>query len=134
MILALHLLIMQATTWVLVPSNTLLNPLWVAATKATLFRGLLHINAAMRFGKMHYMWWQPLSLQSCQSQPFLRNSFSTVWPPLITYQWRGLTVWGCNLLGMVMFPSAMDMTRGTITLLKFLYSTIYIYVCVCVCV
>ena len=84
------------------------------------------------------MWWQPLSLQSCQSQPFLRNSFSTVWHPLIMCQWRGLTVRECNLLGMVMSPSAMDMTRGTITLLKFLYSTIYIYiymyVCVCVCV
>ena len=53
MILVLHLLIVQATTWVLVQSNTFLNPLWVGATKTALFGGLLHINVARRFGGMH---------------------------------------------------------------------------------
>ena len=37
---------MQVITQVLVPSATFPNPLWVAATKATLFRGLFLINAA----------------------------------------------------------------------------------------
>ena len=52
MILTLHLLIVQATTWVLILSDTFPNPLWVVAAKASLFKGLLHINAAMRFGGM----------------------------------------------------------------------------------
>ena len=53
MILVFHLLIMQATTWVLVPLGASPNLLWDAAIKAALFRGLLHINAARRFGGMH---------------------------------------------------------------------------------
>ena len=53
MILALHLLIVQATTWVLVPSDTFPSPLWVGTIKAALFKGLLHIYAARRFGGMH---------------------------------------------------------------------------------
>ena len=44
-ILALYLLIMQVITWVLVPSATFPNPLWVAATKITLFKGHFLINA-----------------------------------------------------------------------------------------
>ena len=53
LILTFHLLIMQATTWVLVPLDTLPNFLWVAETKTVLFRGLLHINAARVFGEVH---------------------------------------------------------------------------------
>ena len=45
-ILTLHLLIVQVITWVLVPSTTFPNPLWVTATKAALFRGPFLINAA----------------------------------------------------------------------------------------
>ena len=45
MISTLHLLIVQATIWVLVQSDTFASPLWVGVTKAALFRGLLHINA-----------------------------------------------------------------------------------------
>ena len=41
-----HLLIMQVTTRVLVPSATFPNPLWLAATKAALFRGHFLINVA----------------------------------------------------------------------------------------
>ena len=57
LILALHLLIMQVITRVLVPLNNFLNLLWVAVTKKTLFRGLFHINAARIFGGVHKMWW-----------------------------------------------------------------------------
>ena len=46
LILALHLLIMQVATWVLVPSTAFPNFLWVAATKAILLRGHFLINAA----------------------------------------------------------------------------------------
>ena len=53
MILPFHLLIVQATTWVLILLNTFLNPFWVTAAKEALFRGLFHINAAKRFGGMH---------------------------------------------------------------------------------
>ena len=57
----LHLLIIQAPTWAPVPSNTLINSLWVAVAKVALFRGLLFINAARRVVVMHLMWWwQPL--------------------------------------------------------------------------
>ena len=45
-ILTVHLLIVQAITRVLVPSATFPHPLWVAATKAILFRGPFIINAA----------------------------------------------------------------------------------------
>ena len=45
-ILILHLLIIWATTWVLVLSDNLSGLLWVEVAKATLFRGFLHINAA----------------------------------------------------------------------------------------
>ena len=45
-ILALHLLTMQVTTQVLIPSATFPNLKWVAATKTALFRGRFLINAA----------------------------------------------------------------------------------------
>ena len=45
LILALHLLIMQVATRVLVPSAAFPNFLWVAATKVVLFRGHFLINA-----------------------------------------------------------------------------------------
>ena len=46
LILALHLLIMQVTTRVLVSSAAFLNFLWVATTKAVLLRDHFFINAA----------------------------------------------------------------------------------------
>ena len=58
---ALHLLIIQTPTWAPVTSDTLTSSLWVAVTKAALFRGLLFINAAKRVAVVHLMWWwQPL--------------------------------------------------------------------------
>ena len=53
MILALHLLIVQYTTWVFVSSSTFPNPLWVVAAKAALFKDFLHINVARGFSGMH---------------------------------------------------------------------------------
>ena len=58
---ALHLLIIQTSTWTLVPLDTPLNSLWVAVAKVALFRSLLLINAARIVVVMHLMWWwQPL--------------------------------------------------------------------------
>ena len=57
MILAIHLLIAQATTWVLVPSDTLSGLLWVEVAKAALFKGLLYINAAKELAAEHLIWW-----------------------------------------------------------------------------
>ena len=45
-ILVVHLLIMQVSTWVPIPSSAFLNLLWVAANKVTLFRSHSFINAA----------------------------------------------------------------------------------------
>ena len=57
MILALHLLIIQSTTWVLVALDTLSGPLWVGIANAALFGGLLHINAAKKLVAKHLMQW-----------------------------------------------------------------------------
>ena len=54
MILAFHLSIVQATTWVFVPLDTLIGSLWVEVTKATLFRGLIHINAVRELQSIQY--------------------------------------------------------------------------------
>ena len=59
-ILILHLLIIWATTWVLVPSDTLSGFLWVVVAKAALFRGLLHINVARKLATGRSMRWQQL--------------------------------------------------------------------------
>ena len=45
-ILVVHLLIMQVSTWVPIPSSAFLNLLWVAADKVTLFRSHSFINVA----------------------------------------------------------------------------------------
>ena len=69
---ALHLLIIQNSTWAHVPSDTLINSLWVAVAKVALFRGLLFINVARRVIVIHLMWWwQPL-LRYFGSPSFLR--------------------------------------------------------------
>ena len=60
---ALHLLIIQTPIWAPVPSDTLINSLWVAVDKVALFRGLLLINVAWRVVVIHLIWWW---------QPFMR--------------------------------------------------------------
>ena len=61
-ILALHLLIIHATIWVSVPSDTLPNFLWVGIVKVALFRGHFHINAARELVTKHSIRWWQLSL------------------------------------------------------------------------
>ena len=56
--LILHLSIIWATTWVLVPLDTLFDFPWVEKAKAALFRGLFHINAAKKVATKHSMRWQ----------------------------------------------------------------------------
>ena len=79
-IFTLHLLIIRNSTWVLVPSDTLSNSLWVAVVKVTLFRGILHINAARKVVAVHLMWWWSLLLDifrflsfSCVCEVHLRH-------------------------------------------------------------
>ena len=74
LILTLHLLIVQVITWVLVPSATFPNPLWVAATKAALFRGSFLINAARTLvGRIQ-----------CGGDNFSLNCSYTI-PPCVSY-------------------------------------------------
>ena len=61
-ILILHLLIIWVITWVFVPSDTLFSFLWVVVVKATLFKGLFHINAVRKLAVGHSMRWQQLFL------------------------------------------------------------------------
>ena len=83
----LHLLITWTPTWVPIPSDILFSPLWVAAVKATLFKGLLHINAAKKVAAMHLMWWWQLfhryfefsSLSHVQGAHFNRLNIHLVW-------------------------------------------------------
>ena len=63
LIFALHLLIIQTITWVLVLLDTIFGPLWVGVIKAVLFRGLFHINAARKLAAKHSMQWQQLFLR-----------------------------------------------------------------------
>ena len=73
-ILTLHLLIVQAITQVLVPSATFPNPLWVAATKATLFRDPFIINVAKTLvGRI-----------KCRGDSFSLNYSYTI-PPCASY-------------------------------------------------
>ena len=60
-ILILHLLIIRASTWVFVPSDTFSDIQCIVVAKVTLFRGILHINAARKVVTMHLMRWQQLS-------------------------------------------------------------------------
>ena len=83
MILALHLLIIQATTWVLIASDILSSPLWVKIANAALFRGLLHINAARKSAIEHSMRWQQLSLRY-----FLASSTFVMHAPIIGVSWK----------------------------------------------
>ena len=62
-ILILYLLIIYATTWVLVPSDTFSSLLWVGVAKATLFKGPLHINAPRVLVVEHLMGKQQLFLE-----------------------------------------------------------------------
>ena len=59
----LHLLITWTPTWAPISSDTPFSPLWVAAAKTALFRGLFHINAARKTAVVYLMWWWQLFLR-----------------------------------------------------------------------
>ena len=83
-IFSLHLLIIWTITWVLVPSATFPNSLWVALTKVALFRRLLHINATSKVTVMHLMRWRQSSLRYFQVfflLPCPWNTFLSVTKP-----------------------------------------------------
>ena len=86
-ILALHLLIVQVTTRVLVPSATFPNPLWVAATKAALFRGHFLINAAKTL----------VGCIQCRGDSFSLDCSCTIrlWVSYCTYPSHGGALGGC---------------------------------------
>ena len=70
----LHLLIIWAFTWVLIPSDISPVFLWVVVAKVTLLACLLHINAARKVAALHLMWqlWsESLLLVRCMSEPYL---------------------------------------------------------------
>ena len=61
-ILPFHLLIIQTSTWVPVPSDTLSGVLWVAVTKVALFRSLVRINAMLVVFPYIFLSFYPLEL------------------------------------------------------------------------
>ena len=63
-ILTLHLSFIWDFTWVSVPPDISSGSLWVVVTKVSLFRCLLHINAARKMVTVHLMQWQQLFLRS----------------------------------------------------------------------
>ena len=86
-ILTLQLLIMQVITRVLVPSATFPNPLWVAATKAALFRGHFLINVARTL----------VGCIQCRGDNFSLDYFCTIrlWVSYCTYPSPGSALGGC---------------------------------------
>ena len=96
-ILTLHLLIVQVITRVLVPSATFPNPLWVAVTKAALFKGHFLINAARTLvGRI-----------KCGGDSFSLNCSYTI-PPMCVLLYssflRGM-LWEAAFDGVLFFPS-----------------------------
>ena len=83
-IFILHLLIIWALTWVLVPSDTFFSFLWVVVTKTVLFRGLLYINTARKVAVVHLMRWWQLSFR------YFWVSFLLVCSWGMSYHWRFL--------------------------------------------
>ena len=55
-----HHLSICLTTWVFVSLNFFFSFFWAVISQETLFRGLLHINAAIKVHTMHLMWWWQL--------------------------------------------------------------------------
>ena len=77
-IFTFHLLIIWTLTWVLVPSATFPNSLWVVLAKVALFRHLLHINVASKVAVVHLMRWCQSSLRYFQVFFLLPCPWSTV--------------------------------------------------------
>ena len=76
-IFTLHLLIIWTLIWVLVPSATFLNSLWVTVAKVALFRRFLHINTASKVAVVHLIRWCQPSLRYLRVFFLLPCSWST---------------------------------------------------------
>ena len=96
-ILTLHLSFIWDFTWVSVLSDTFLGSLWVVITRVSLFRCLLHINAARKVVTVHLMRWQQLFLRSFGLSPL---SFKSIEHVLLSWaSWKvslgvGIQIWG----------------------------------------
>ena len=83
-------------TWVFVPSNTSSDSLWVVITKVSLFRYLLHKNAAKKVVTVNLMWWQQLFLRSFVLSPL---PFKSIGHVLLSWaSWKvpltvGIQIW-----------------------------------------
>jgi len=121
MILALHLLIVQATTWVLVPSNTFSGSLWVGVAKAVLFRGLFHINAVRKLateqcGGSSFL----LDISQPPSIMFLLDTYPQQWSCLERCSWCQVTPSDLGFARLRKHSSS-DHVTGTSCLDPFLY-------------
>ena len=96
-ILTLHLSFIWDFTWVSVLSDTSYDSLWVVMTRVSLFRCLLHINAARKVVTVHLMWWQQLFLRSFGLFPL---SFKSIGHVLLSWaSWKVplavvIQIWG----------------------------------------
>ena len=104
MILALNLLIMQVATWVLVPSATFLNFLWVAATNIVLFRGHFLINAARLLGV-------GFNAEVTTSPGIAPPPCSHGWPTVLVLFFLGMP-WEAVFKGMLPFLLMISVGRG----------------------
>ena len=84
-------------TWVSVPLATSSGSLWVVITKVSLFRCLLHINAAGKVVTVNLMRWQQLFLRSFRLSHLPFKSIGHVllswasWKVPLTF---GMQIWG----------------------------------------
>ena len=96
-ILTLHLSFLWDFTAVFVPSDTSSGSLWVEITRVSLFRCLLHINAARKVVTVHLMRWQQLFLRSFGLSSLFFKSIEHV---LLSWaSWKvslgvGIQIWG----------------------------------------
>ena len=96
-ILTLHLSFIWDFTRVFVPSDTFFGSLWDVITKVSLFRCLLHINAARKVVTVHLMRWQQLFLRSFGLSHL---SFKSIGHVLLSWaSWKvplavGIQIWG----------------------------------------
>ena len=95
-ILTLHLSFIWDFTWVSVPLNTSSGSLWVVITKVSLFRCLLHINAAKKVVTMHLIRWQRLFLMIFWAFPPSFQIHRTR-PPLLSFLEGYSSYWDTNL-------------------------------------
>ena len=101
-ILVLHLLVIQAYTWVHVPSVTPFDVLWVAMTQITLFRGHVHINGARMLAVVFNV---EVTVYPGIASPLYSHGY------LIALALSFGTLWETALSGVPLSPSAISVCR-----------------------